>query len=159
MMRTAVLLAIIALASAAAAGETSWSQTVAEWLDHYDLVVGRYTRTDFTSHQGKRGASCEIRGKSMLRCSKKGSSSFESASFDSDGRAHYFSLTLTTEESRERCAEIGKYLATKYGTPSYGIKGGGGGYNFPKNRRHIEFGPTRDVAGCVLSIQAGVRSK
>ena len=35
MMRTAVLLAIIALASAAAAGETSWSQTVAEWLDHY----------------------------------------------------------------------------------------------------------------------------
>ena len=54
MMRTAVLLAIIALASAAAAGETSWSQTVAEWLDHYYLVVGRYTRTDFTSHQGKR---------------------------------------------------------------------------------------------------------
>ena len=71
----------------------------------------------------------------MLRCSKKGSSlSFESASFDSDGRAHYFSLTLTTEESRERCAEIGKYLATKYGTPSYGIKGGGGGYNFPKKQ-------------------------
>ncbi len=153
------MVAIIALASPASAGEVSWSQVAAEWLDHYDLAIGRYTRADFNSAQAKRGAKCEILGKAMIRCRKKDSISYQSASFDSSDRAHYFSLTVTTEESRKPCAEIGKHLAETYGTPSYGIAGGGGGYNFPKKRRHIEFGPTREEAGCVLSVQAGVRSK
>ena len=95
----------------------------------------------------------------MVKCTKKGSLSYDSASFDSDERAHYFSLTLTTDESEKACTEIGKHLLSKYGKPAYGIKGGGFGYNFPKKRRHIEFGPTRRMVGCVLSIQAGVRSK
>lgn len=158
-MRAAVLLGIIALASPASAGGTDWSQVVAEWLDHYDLAVGRYTRADFTAAMAKRGARCRSQSDTMVTCRKKDSISYESASFDSDGRAHYFSLTLTTEESRKPCTEIGKHLGAKYGAPSYGIKGGGGGYNFPEKRRHIEFGPTRGLAGCVLSIQAGVRSK
>lgn len=95
----------------------------------------------------------------MVTCLKKGSFFYDSASFGSEGRAHYFSLTLTSEESRKPCAEIGGHLKAKYGAPSYGIKGGGVGYNFPKKKRHIEFGPTRGVTGCILSIQAGVRTK
>ena len=158
-MRAAVLLAIIALASPASAGETTWSQVVAEWLDHYDLAVGRYTRADFTSAQAKRGARCKSKGDTMVTCLKKGSFYYDSASFGSEGRAHYFSLTLTTEESLKPCAEIGEHLKAKYGAPSYGIKGGGVGYNFPKKKRHVEFGPTRGVVGCILSIQAGVRSQ
>jgi hypothetical protein len=158
-MRTAVLVAIIALASPASAGESTWSQVVAEWLDHYDLAVGRYTRADFTSAQAKRGARCRDQGDTMVTCPKKGSFYYDSASFESEGRAHYFSRTLTTEESLKPCAEIGEHLKAKYGAPSYGIKGGGVGYNFPKKKRHIEFGPTGGATGCILSIQAGVRSK
>ncbi|MBT8468691.1 MAG: hypothetical protein KJN97_08075 [Deltaproteobacteria bacterium] len=158
-MRAAVLVAIIALATPASAGEKNWSQVVAEWLDYYDLAVGIYTRDDFTSAAVKRGASCKAKGDSMVACSKKGSASYESASFGPEGRAHYFSLTLTTEESLKPCSEIGEHLKAKYGAPSYGVKGGGVGYNFPKKRRHIEFGQTRGVTGCILSIQAGVRSK
>ena len=158
-MRIAVLLAIIALASPVSAGETKWSQTVDEWLGHYELAIGRYTLTDFTSAQAKRGARCTAGANAVVGCPKKGSFFYDSAAFDSDGRAHYFSLTLTTEKSKEPCAEIGKHLLAKYGTPSYGIKGGGLGYNFPKKRRHLEFGPTRgEGIGCILSIQAGVRS-
>ncbi len=158
-MRAALLLAILAVASPASAGETTWSQTVAEWLDHYDLAVGRYTRADFTSALAKRGARCTRKGDTMVACPKKGSFYYDSASFGPDDRAHYFSLTLTTEESSKPCAEIGEHLKAKYGAPSYGIKGGGLGYNFPKKKRHIEFGPTRGVTGCILSIQAGVRGK
>lgn len=158
-VRAAVLLAIIALASPASAGETAWSQVVAEWLDHYDLAVGRYTRADFTSALAKRGARCTSQGNAMVTCPKKGSFYYDSASFDPEGRAHYFSLTLTTEKSRKPCVAIGEHLKAKYGAPSYGIKGGGVGYNFPKKKRHVEFGPTRGVDGCILSIQAGVRSR
>ena len=53
-MRPAVLLAIIALASPASAGEAAWSQTVDEWLGHYELAVGRYTRENFMSEQAER---------------------------------------------------------------------------------------------------------
>ena len=67
-VRAAVLVAIIALASPAIAGEASWSQVVAGWLDHYDLAVGKYTRADFTSALEKRGASCRAQGDSMVIC-------------------------------------------------------------------------------------------
>ncbi|MGB5415753.1 MAG: hypothetical protein WBN01_14010 [Polyangiales bacterium] len=119
-MRAAVLIAIFALASPASAGETTWSETVVEWLDHYDLAVGRYTRADFSSAQAKRGARCRSRGDTMVTCPKKGSFFYDSASFGSEGRAHYFSLTLTTEESLKPCAEIAEHLKAKYGAPSYG---------------------------------------
>ena len=89
-MRAAVLVVVMALASPAGASEPSWSQVVAEWLDHYDLAVGRYTRTDFTSAQAKRGARCKSQGDTMVSCRKKDSISYESASFDPEGRAHYF---------------------------------------------------------------------
>ena len=158
-MRAAVLVAIIALTTPASADGKNWSQAVAEWLDYYDLAVGRYTRADFTAAQAKRGARCKSQGDTMVACPKKGSFFYDSASFGSEGRAHYFSRILTTEESREPCVEIGEHLSAKYGAPSYGIKGGGLGYNFPKKKRHVEFGPTRGVTGCILSIQAGVRSK
>ena len=159
LMRTAVLVAVIALASPASAGETTWSQVVAEWLDHYDLALGRYTRDDFTAAQAKRGARCKSHGDTMVTCPKKDALFHDSASFGPDGRAHYFSRTLTSEESPKPCAEIGEYLKAKYGAPSYGIQGGGVGYNFPKKKRHVEFGPTKGVTGCILSIQVGVRSK
>lgn len=152
-------LALSALASQASAGETTWSKVVAQWLDRYDLAIGKYTRGDFTSAQVKEGASCKAQGDSMVACRKKGSLSYNSASFGAERRAYYFSLTLTTEEALKPCLEIAEHLKATYGTPSYGIEGGGVGYNFQKKKRHIEFGPTRDVAGCILSIQAGVRSK
>ena len=157
--KAAVIVAVIALASPASAGEATWSKTAAGWLDHYDPAVGKYTRPDFTSAQAKRGASCEPRGDSMVMCRKEGSFFYDSASFGSDGRAHYFSRTLTTEASLKPCTEIGQHLKAKYGAPSYGISGGGVGYNLPKKSRHIEFGPTRGSVGCILSIQAGVRTK
>ena len=158
-MRAWVLVAVLALASPASAGGTKWSEVAAQWLERYDVAIGKYTRADFSSAQVKEGGSCKAQGDSMVACRKKGSLSYTSASFGADRRAHYFSLTLTTEEARKPCAEIAEHLKASYGTPSYGIEGGGVGYNFPKKKRHIEFGPTRGVAGCILSIQAGVRSK
>ncbi|MGB5368707.1 MAG: hypothetical protein WBN14_20770 [Polyangiales bacterium] len=158
LMRAALLVAIIALASPASAGEVTWSQVVSERLDLYDLAIGRYTRADFTAAFVKRGASCKARDESMLVCTKKGELLHDLAAFGPEGRAHYFALNLVTEQSRAPCAEIGEFLKAKHGAPSYGIQGGGVGYNFPKKRRHIEFGPTRGGPGCILSIQAGVRS-
>ena len=158
-MKATVLVAIVALTSPASAGKTKWAQVAAEWLDHYDLAIGRYTRADYTTWLAKRGASCKPQGDSMLTCSKKGSIAHNSASFEPEGRAHYFSLTLSTKEPHKPCTEIGEHLKASYGTPSYGIQGGGVGYNFPQKKRHIEFGPRQGVPGCRLSIQAGVRSK
>ena len=161
-MRAVVLVAALvlpALASQASATETRWSKVVTQWLDRWDPAIGRYTRADFTSAQVKDGASCKAEGDAMVACRKKGSLSYNSASFGADKRAYYFSLTLTTEEAREPCMEIAQHLKASYGTPSYGIEGGGVGYNLPKKKRHIEFGPTRGTPGCILSIQAGLRSK
>lgn len=158
-MRALVLIAVIALSSTASAEETSWPRVADEWIDYYDLAVGRFTRADFTSASETRGARCKPQGDSMVACAKKDSFFYESAFFGIDDRAHYFSLTFVSEKSEKPCAEIGEHIKAKFGAPSYGIAGGGVGYNFPKKRRHIEFGPTRDVTGCRLSIQAGVRSK
>ena len=157
--RSVFLLLALALAASATADEKPWSQVAGEWLDHYDLAIGRTTRDDYTSALVKRGAICKPQGASMVACAKKGEITSERASFGSDGRAHYFSLSLTSDEAPKPCTEIAEHLKTKYGSPSYGIQGGGVGYNFPKKRRHIEFGPTRGVPGCILSVQLGVRSK
>lgn len=80
----ALILAIIAVASPASAGETTWPQTVDEWLGRYELAIGRYTLNDFTSAQARRGARCKADPSSVVACPKKGSFFYDSAAFDSE---------------------------------------------------------------------------
>jgi len=96
----------------------------------------------------------------MVTCPKKQSLFHDSASFGTDGRAHYFSRTLTSEESPSMKGGPLQERLTRH-NETVRETGGRSGveYNFPKKKRHVEFGPTRGVTDCILSIQAGVRSK